>query len=706
MTTLKAKIKGLIWQTPLGPPLRTAWRRVKGTTSLRERPIGLTKDEITEQSMNRLQDFLIAKGTLPFPEVAHPLVSVILVLYNRAELTFRCIRSLKENCHLPVEIIAIDNGSSDLTERLFGRITGVRYVRNTENKHFLRGTNQGAMLARGKYLLLLNSDTELTPGALEAGLKAFDADPSLGAVGGRLILPDGTLQEAGCFVWRDGTCQGYGRGDDPSAGPYKFPRLVDFCSGAFLLTPRSTWNELGGLDEAFAPAYYEEVDYCMRLWRAGRPVRYEPRAAVLHYEFASSHTKSSAFELMRENRRLFSSRHAESLRGRPMAGSVPEVMMRSRSPGRKPRILFCDARLPHVKSGAGFPRANRMLRVLLDVGCEVTCLPIVPVDPGENWVTIAEDIPLDAEILALPPYGPAEFPRVLRERQGYYDYLIVSRVSTLQFVRPFLMTHPEWFAGMKLIYDSEAIFGLREVQEERLQGKAVSEPEMEERVDRELSLCSAFEKVLTVSRQEVAHFKRRGFDAHLVGHATAIAPGATTWSMRRDILFVGAILDDNYPNADAVFWFLDHVWAELYRRLPQTRFVIAGINRSRRLCSGPLPDGVVATGAVDELTPLYNSARVFVAPTRISSGIPLKVVEAAGMGVPVVATPSLVSQLGWESPGEILGAEGPTEFVEACASLFMEESCWQRQRDAALARVASEYSPSVFAEQLRLALGL
>src|SRR5208282_321655 len=115
------------------------------------KPIDQVKAEITKHAMYRLQDFLISGQTLPFPWADQPIISVILVLFNRAELTFQCLRSLKENTHLPIEIIVIDNRSTDLTERLFRQVTGVRYVRNTENKHFLRGTNQGAELARGTY---------------------------------------------------------------------------------------------------------------------------------------------------------------------------------------------------------------------------------------------------------------------------------------------------------------------------------------------------------------------------------------------------------------------------------------------------------------------------------------------------------------------------------------------------------------------------
>src|SRR5207237_1429486 len=83
---------------------------------------------------------------------------------------------------------------------------------------------------------------------------------------------DGTLQEAGSIVWRDGSCLGYGRGDAPLQPMYQYVRDVDFCSGALLLTPRALFQQLNGFDERYKPAYYEEVDYCVRLWKLGRHV--------------------------------------------------------------------------------------------------------------------------------------------------------------------------------------------------------------------------------------------------------------------------------------------------------------------------------------------------------------------------------------------------------------------------------------------------
>ena len=114
------------------------------------------------------------------------------------------------------------------------------------------------------------------------------------------MLPDGTLQEAGSIIWNDGTCTGFGRGREIADPEVMFRRDVDFCSAAFLLTHRWLFEYVGPFDEAYAPAYYEEVDYCVRLWRAGYRVVYDPDILVLHYEFGSSSSSAEALPYSNE----------------------------------------------------------------------------------------------------------------------------------------------------------------------------------------------------------------------------------------------------------------------------------------------------------------------------------------------------------------------------------------------------------------------
>ena len=281
----------------------------------------------------RLDEFLASGDSLSFAKPVHPEVSVLLVLFNRAELTLACLRSLLETGPLSYEVVIVDNASTDETTRLLARIQGATLIHNENNIHFLRGVNLAARTARGKNLLILNNDTELLPGALAAALATLNSGPDIGAVGGKLILPDGRLQEAGSIVWRDGSCLGYARGADPMDPTTMFRRAVDYCSGAFLLTPKEVFDRMGGFDTLYEPAYYEETDYCMRLWEHGLRVIYEPLAALLHHEFASSNSIEEATDLHREHQQLFVGMHRESLKQHriPGAGSDPRSSHRGPS---------------------------------------------------------------------------------------------------------------------------------------------------------------------------------------------------------------------------------------------------------------------------------------------------------------------------------------------------------------------------------------
>ncbi|HEY3119342.1 MAG TPA: glycosyltransferase family 2 protein, partial [Vicinamibacteria bacterium] len=196
------------------------------------------RESFAEGCRVALESFLASGARLRWEAVEEPLVSVVLVLFNRAELTLRCLRSIAEERRIPLEIILVDNASTDQTEALLERLDGVRVIRNAENRGFVLAVNQAARRARGRYLLLLNNDTELLPDALTAAVAVLQGSEDVGAVGGKVLSVDGRLQEAGSIVWNDGSCLGYGRGDDPFAAEYMFRRDVDFCSGAFLLTPR------------------------------------------------------------------------------------------------------------------------------------------------------------------------------------------------------------------------------------------------------------------------------------------------------------------------------------------------------------------------------------------------------------------------------------------------------------------------------------
>ena len=107
------------------------------------------------------------------------------------------------------------------------------------------------------------------PGSLEAVLDVLDSEATVGAVGGQIILPMARCKRPAASFGTMALAVGYGRGRDPGDPDFMFRRDVDYCSGAFLATPRKVWERLGGFDPCYSPVYYEETDYCVRLLEEG-----------------------------------------------------------------------------------------------------------------------------------------------------------------------------------------------------------------------------------------------------------------------------------------------------------------------------------------------------------------------------------------------------------------------------------------------------
>ena len=175
-----------------------AGRRLVGTSSPEASPDVRPTGKVAFRSTAReqLTSFLKTGSRLTFTAGAAPAVSVVVVMWNQAELSLTCLRALVEQSEVPMELILVDNASTDETPDLLGRLRGVTIIRNPSNLGFMMGLNVGARAARGEFLLLLNNDAAPMPGSIAQLLATARGSRSIGAVGGKLVYPDGRLQEA------------------------------------------------------------------------------------------------------------------------------------------------------------------------------------------------------------------------------------------------------------------------------------------------------------------------------------------------------------------------------------------------------------------------------------------------------------------------------------------------------------------------------
>ena len=217
------------------------------------------------------------------------------------------------------ELIVVDNASTDGTAAAVAALApDARVLVQASNGGFARGNNAGLAAARGRYLLLLNSDTEVQPGALAALVAFMDAHPEAGACGPMLLNPDGSLQPSGrdlptvlsLFLdmtrlhrlWRRNLYAQAGR-------DYSETAAVGELSAAALLVRRAVYEQVGGLDPAFF-AYYEDVDWCKRIGAAGWRIYYVPAAQVMHHWQGTSRQVSElAYAAGQDSARYYFRKH-------------------------------------------------------------------------------------------------------------------------------------------------------------------------------------------------------------------------------------------------------------------------------------------------------------------------------------------------------------------------------------------------------------
>ncbi|MBC8424077.1 glycosyltransferase [bacterium] len=224
-------------------------------------------------------------------------VSIIIPVYDKLELTRQCLESIWR--HTPgdrYEIIVVDNGSTDGTAEYLRELEdagSVKALIQDENLGFARGCNRGAAAARGRYLLFLNNDTEVTEGWLSPLLQTLDQDPYVGAVGNKLLFPDGTIQHAGVALVLEDRPQGqvfgarhvlYRKSADSKAANQ--PQIMRALTAACLMVRSEAFFKVVGFDEAYWNGN-EDVDLCLKLGEAGWRLVYRPESVVVHHESQS-----------------------------------------------------------------------------------------------------------------------------------------------------------------------------------------------------------------------------------------------------------------------------------------------------------------------------------------------------------------------------------------------------------------------------------
>jgi GT2 family glycosyltransferase len=234
-----------------------------------------------------------------------PLISVIVLNWNGIHFLDQCLSSLMRQTYAPLEVIVVDNGSTDDSIDLIkDKFSGVRLIVNNKNLGFGGGNNIGIKESRGRYIMVLNNDTRVEPDCIEELKKSIEKNKKYGACATKILLKsDETLIDAaGIVIGLDGVSIGRGRLEKEDYYPTE--EEVFFASGCAGLYRREMLEEIGFYDEDFF-AYAEDTDLGFRARLAGWRCVYNPKAVVYHYHSASSGTYSHLKAYLVERNRIW-----------------------------------------------------------------------------------------------------------------------------------------------------------------------------------------------------------------------------------------------------------------------------------------------------------------------------------------------------------------------------------------------------------------
>jgi O-antigen biosynthesis protein len=628
--------------------------------------------------------------TLPHSDT--PEVSIIIPVYNQLDYTLRCLKAiaLHYDQGIPVEIILVNDCSTDQTAALLSSLTAINLINQPSNQGFIAACNQGAAIAKGQYLYFLNNDTEIKSNCIASLVKVLAADQTVGAVGSKLIYPQGILQEAGGIVWQDASGWNYGRQQNSLAPEYNYLRPVDYCSGASLMVKKHVFDPLEGFATEFAPAYYEDTDLCFAIrHQLGMKVMYQPKSEVVHYEGISSGTSitSGTKKYQGVNALKFREKWQDCLNQDHYLANVgiDHVSLAAKRHLGQETILVIDSYMPSYDRESGSRRLFELLKIFKALNYHV----IFVADNGvreEPYVSVLQNLQIE----------------VLYTQSGYGETIEEQIESRLQFINLAWICRPELnqkYASLirqqpeiKLIYDTVDLHYLRLKRAWGIDPTHCPQEEWVEMQAKELTMAHQADLTITVTTMEQKILEAQGIEQ------VAVIPNihrthqdtVPHFEQREGILFIGSY--NHAPNVDGVLWLCQEIMPFVWQINPDIKVTLLGNNPSAEvLALGS--DRITVTGYIDDVSPYFLSHKLSVSPLRYGAGMKGKIGQSLEYSLPVVSTHMGMEGMNLVAEEHVLAANSALDFAQQIIRLYTDADLWHKLSSNASEAIAN-YSPA------------
>lgn len=589
-----------------------------------------------ELKLNILNDVNVHEKII-FSEVDNPIVSIIIPVYNQYKFTYCCLKSIYENTKdIEYEIIVADDVSNDETKKISNYITNIKVIRNEKNLGFLLNCNNAAKEAKGKYILFLNNDTNVQRDWLKYLIDLIESDKKIGMVGSKLVYQDGRLQEAGGIIWNDASGWNYGRLDDSEKFEYNYVKEVDYISGASIMIRRDLWKAIGGFDERYVPAYFEDADLAFEVRKRGFKVVYQPKSIVVHFEgISNGKDENNGVKMYQvKNREKFLKKWEDTLQKEHFNNGENVFIARDRSKDKK-TILVIDHYVPTYDKDAGSRTMYQYLKLFVEMGLNVKFL-------GDNFAKIepytSELEKMGIEVL----YGShiyINYKKWLKENGEYIDYTYL--------LRPHIASNHidliKKYTKSKILYNGTDFNYLREVRQYKISKDITFLNNARRLKKQEFQLFARSNVVYTISEYEKKILNKKLPEKRVVVIPTFIYDSKFPLGKdigiehRKTITFVGGF--SHAPNVDGVKWFVKDIFPLILKSIPDVTLNIIGSNPTQEILSLKSKNiRVVGYVSDEELENYYSHTRVIIAPLRFGAGVKGKVIESIAYGIPVITT--------------------------------------------------------------------
>jgi glycosyltransferase involved in cell wall biosynthesis len=614
---------------------------------------------------------------------AQPVATICIDAAAPVESLHACIAALQSACaDQQAEIFVIDDGAFEAATLLPSLVRNLNYVHLGPGETLLAGRNEAVLSVETPLVVFLAPEMRVVDAWLTALRQTLEHDPQAAIVGSRILREDGSLHHGGTLVDTEGRLHA----PVPLVAGLTCP--IDALGDYAFAVRREDFVRAGGFDLAFGNPAAATFDLCLRLRASGRTVLHQPQSVAVISARGSLDDTRAVMDLDmpdEDTRRL-------RYRWLRHDGDVPVLPPSSQVMGR---ALVIDSVVPRPDEDAGSIATAEQMQLLRQLGYHVSFAATTAVGPDDSHSEALQRQGI--ELVSAPLYE--SITDYLDQHGRSLDLVVVYRhANMLALLERLTSLAPQ---ARRIFVPCDLHF-LREQRGMQLFGN-VNEMLVNEVRSQEIACARGSDMTILASDFELAvlHDDIEDSKLRLLRWIARIHPPVHRFAERSGICFVAGFA--HKPNEDALLWFVQAIMPLILEQAPHIQLHVVGSHMPAPVRALASPN-VIVHGWVKDLTPIFESVRLAVAPLRYGAGFKGKVATSLAHGVPVVGTQIALEGTGLADGDGVLFADDPPGFAQAVLRLHAERVLWSRLSARAIERCETLYSAPAALEVFRAML--